>query len=304
MRQILACACLLLLLGCAKKTETGVSVDPAFARLVPSGATLLAGFRVDKIEATPLYQKYGGTLKLAALSEFSSRTGLDPSKDISSLLVAYDGKQSMAFARGHFSEAAIKRKLASYGARPTTYKGYTLFGTDRGVILFIKPDLAVAGSGDALQTFVDDRDRHDSGIPADLEDRLKALPTVDQVYVVSSTGIPLSAFPSRSDVQSALSNIVEFINGLTFGLAVDEGVHLSAQIDCISDAGAKRVDDAFRGAIGLARLATKDNQLDLLRLYDAVQVDQQQSSVRIHADISGDLFGKLLEAYPRLRDQQ
>lgn len=290
-----------MIFGCAKKTETGVFADPAFTRLVPPGTTLLAGFRLDKIKAAPLYRKYGSTLKLAPLTEFSLRTGLDPLKDLDSLLIAYNGNESIALVRGHFSEAELQPKLASLGAHGTPYKNHTLFGTDRDAVMFPRPGLAVAGSESSLQAFIDNRDHPDSGVPTDLETRLKSLPSDDQIYVVSSAGIPLSAFPSRSDVQSALSNIVGFINGLTAGLAIDEGVHLSAEIDCVSDAGAKRVNDALRGAIGLARLTTKDNQLDLLRLWDSVHVDQQESTVRLHADISGDLFGKLLEVFPELR---
>jgi hypothetical protein len=195
----------------------------------------------------------------------------------------------------------LEAKLTSGGATRTTYKTYTLIGGERDAAVFINSGLAVAGPKRELEGVLDSRDSSETGIPPDLQARLKSLPKEDQIYIVSSAGIPLSAFPARSDVQSSLSNIVGFINGLTAGLAVDDSVHLSAEINCISDAGAKRVNDALRGAIGLARLTTKDNELDLLRLYDSVHVDQQQSTVRIHADIAGDLLAKLIQAFPQLR---
>ncbi|HWF47528.1 MAG TPA: hypothetical protein VG168_11020, partial [Bryobacteraceae bacterium] len=250
MRQALICAALLMVLGCAKKSETGVFVDPAFPSLVPSDTTLLAGFRLDQIKTAPLYRKYAGEIDIAQLNEFSRRTGLDPLHDIGSVLIAYDGKESIAIARGHFSADQLTTKLAGIGASRTVYKKYMLIGSGRDAVMFIHEGLAVAGPESSLRSLIDIRDRSDTGIPQDLQTRLKSLPKDDQIYVVSSAGIPLSAFPSRSDVQSSLSNIVGFINGLTAGLAIDEGVHLSADIDCISDAGAKRVNDALRGAIG------------------------------------------------------
>jgi hypothetical protein len=294
---------MLLTLSCGKKNETGIFVDPAFPKLVPPSTTLLAGIRLDKIKTTPLYKKYGGNIDLTQLNEFSRRTGVDPLQDIWSLLIAYDGKQSIDMARGRFTAADLEPKLAGLGANRLPYKHYTLIGSERDAVVFINSGVAAAGPATGLRALIDRRDSSETGIPADLKSRLSTLPKDDQIYVVSSAGIPLSAFPSRSDVQSSLSNIVGFINGLTAGLAIDDGVHLSTEIDCISDAGCKRVNDALRGAIGLARLTTKDNELDLLRLYDSIHVDQQQSIVHIRADIAGDLIAKLIEAFPQLRSR-
>lgn len=303
MRGVLLCAAVLLSFSCGKKSETGVFVDPAFPALVPPDTTLLAGIRLDKIKTTPLYKKYGGNIDLTQLNEFSRRTGIDPLRDVWSVLVAFDGKESIAMARGRFTAAELEPKLAGLGASRLPYKHYTLIGSERDAALFINPGVAVAGPAPELRALIDGRANSETGVPSELKTRLSTLPKDDQVYVASSTGIPLSAFPARSDIQSSLSNIIGFINGLTAGLAIDEGVHLSAEIDCISDAGCKRVNDALRGAIGLARLTTKDNELDLLRLYDSIHVDQQQSIVRIRADIADDLVAKLIEALPQLRSR-
>jgi hypothetical protein len=44
----------------------------------------------------------------------------------------------------------------------------------------------------------------------------------------------------------------------------------------------------------MARLMTKDNDLAMLHLYDAVLVDQDQDTVRVHADLSPELSDQLL----------
>jgi hypothetical protein len=73
-------------------------------------------------------------------------------------------------------------------------------------------------------------------------------------------------------------------------------------LTCISDQGAQRVRDALRGGIGLARLTTKDNQLDLLRLYDSVHVDQENSVIHVRADFAPDLANKLFSYIPQMKN--
>ena len=106
----------------------------------------------------------------------------------------------------------------------------------------------------------------------------------------------------RSDIDSALSNIVGYVSGTAMGVGIDTGIHLQADLTCISDQGAQRVRDALRGGLGLARLTTKDNQLDLLRLYDAVHIDQENSLIHVRADLASDLANKLLSYIPQMKN--
>lgn len=84
-------------------------------------------------------------------------------------------------------------------------------------------------------------------------------------------------------------------------MGFDSGSHFKAEISCTSAEGAQRVHDALRGLIGLARLSTNDSELDLLRMWDAISVDQDQQVIRIHADLPEDLTDKLLAHLPSLR---
>jgi hypothetical protein len=110
-----------------------------------------------------------------------------------------------------------------------------------------------------------------------------------------SRGIPAELFPSRSEVQSALSNIVGYVTNITLGVGFDQGAHLTSDLTCISEQGAKRVNDALRGGIGFARLAVKDKEIDLLRLFDSVRIDQQKEQIHIQADLAPDLVEILLK---------
>jgi len=288
-------------LSCGRRATKGLTVDSAFERFIPPDTNVLAGVQIAKLASAPLYVSHKDQLDLAQFDAFSERTGLDPARDLSEILLAWNGKQAVAMARGKFSESKMRPKLASLGLRRTTYNKYTLFGDDKNSLVFIRDGLALAGSSQALRGLINRRDTAETGIPADLRQRLEAIPKNDQLWVVSTGGLPLTGVPMRSDIGSALSNIVGYVSSTATGVGIDTGIHLQADLTCISTEGAQRVRDALRGGIGLARLTTKDNQMDLLRLYDSVQVDQENSAIHVRASIAPDLADKVFSYLPNLR---
>ena len=47
----------------------------------------------------------------------------------------------------------------------------------------------------------------------------------------------------------------------------------------------------------MGRLMTRDDQMDMLRLYDAIQVTQDHDRVHVHADLSGEQMDKLVQQF-------
>ena len=125
-------------------------------------------------------------------------------------------------------------------------------------------------------------------------ERLRSFPKDDQLWILSRGGLPFADMAMRSEVQSALSNIVAYISGAMASLGFDSGVHLQADITCISPEGAKRVHDALRGGLGIARLSTKDNETSLLKMYDTVQIDMEATVVQVKAQLPAELADDLL----------
>jgi hypothetical protein len=289
-------------ISCNRLATKGVNVDSSFEPFIPADTKVLAGVQIAKLEATPLYNSHKEQLNLAQLQAFSERTGLDPTRDLSEMLITWDGKQSLLMARGHFSQSKVGPKLESLGARRTSYKDHSLFGDDRSSLVFLHEDLVVAGPSQSLRDVIDRLDKSPTGIPAELQQRLEIVPKADQIWAVSRGGLPVSGIPMRSEIDSALSNIVGFVSGTAMGIGIDSGIHLQADLTCISDQGAQRVRDALRGGIGLARLTTKDNQLDLLRLYDSIHVDQENSVIHVRADVAPDLANTVLSYIPQIRN--
>jgi hypothetical protein len=289
-------------LACGRLVTKGVVVDSSFEPFIPADTKVLAGVQVTKLQSAPLYTAHKDQLNFGQVQAFSERTGLDPTRDLSEILITWDGTHFLAMARGHFNQTKVGPKLESLGAHRRSYKKYTLFGDDNNSLVFMRDGLIVAGSLQALHDLIDRANKSEAGIPAELQQRLETIPKADQLWAVSRGGLPVNGIAMRSDIDSALSNIVGYVSGASIGLAIDTGIHFQADLACISDQGAQRVRDALRGGIGLARLTTKDNQLELLRLYDSIHVDQEKSAIHVRADVAPDLANRLFSYIPRMKN--
>lgn len=298
---ILACA-VFGVTGCGSRPQTGVQVDSALRRLVPSDTTVLAGVDVEKLEKTPLYRRYEGQLNQAGLDALTERFGIDPRRDVTAVLIAANANGRIALARGRFTQEQLESKFGSLGMRRAMYRGHALFGDARNSLTFAGEGVIAAGSMKAVRDLVDRVEAGQGGIPDGLQRRLAALPKDDTIWVVSDGGLPLMGIPLRQDVRSALSNIEGFVSGVTAGAVVNSGVDFQADFDCISNEGAQRVHDALRGGIGLARLTTNDNALDMLRLYDSIKVSKDNKQVHVRADLSADLTDKVLAHAPQVME--
>jgi hypothetical protein len=288
--------------SCGRTPARGVFIDPAFGPLIPPDTRMLAGLRLEKLRATPLYQKYASRLNSNTLAEFKARTGLDPQKDIWEMLLAMTPNDALVMVRGRFTVGELEPKLDPLGNRRTSYKGYTLIGDDRYAVVFMNPGVAVAGTSASLRALLDQRDHPSTKLPAPLAARVASLESDDQLWLVDDGGLPpVSLLTQRDDVQSLASNLVNYISGATMGVHVDDGIRYSGTLDCASAAGVKRVHDALKGMIGLARLTTKSNQTDMLRLYDAVEVTQSGQAVKIEMRIAPELVDGAVSAFSEVR---
>lgn len=295
-----------LLSGCSRKPAMGVFVDPAFGTLVGPDTKLLAGIRLDKIRETPVYKKLGGQLDLdRRLNLFSRRTGLDPRKDLWQVLVTSNGEDTLVMARGRFSTAGdMEPKLEALGSQRTSYKDYTLIGTPQTSVVFINAGVAVAGTQEALKHLIDHRAEY-KDIPPALLAQLATLPHEDQMWLADDGALSglRAAGPDTTGVRSMMSNFVASIRTTTVGVHFDEGAQMNGAVDCVSEQGARRVHDALKGVIGIARLNTRDDQMQMLRLYDAVQVNQSGSHVAVSAQVPPDLVEPLLKMLPSLKNK-
>jgi hypothetical protein len=298
---VLVVSAMVMAAGCGKTQERGARIDEAFRAAVSPDVQTLVSIQLEKLKASELYRRHEKELQLPQFNAMAERVGLDPRRDVSKLLVVWNTKHLLLLALGGFSTRQLEEKLTSGGARRVPYKSFTLFTRGNDSVAFPETGLAIVGSTAVAQSALDLRSARGGKIPPDLEARVAEIPANAQIWEVSRGGLPAANFPLRSDLASALSNITSFVDSTSFGVNFDSGSHLQARIICKSPEGAQRVHDAMRGLIGLARLATHDNELDLLRMWDAISISKEQQVIRVQADLSSDLTDKLIDQAASLR---
>ena len=287
--------------ACSKSQPTGASLDSAFRAGISADAQTIVSIKLDQLKATDLYRRHQQLLDLPQFNNLAERAGLDPRRDISSMCAIWDGKHLVLLAKGAFNSAQLEQKLIANGAQRVAYKNFFLLTHGTDSVAFPQSGFAVASSTASVQAELDLLSSNSGVIPEELQTRLTEVPSDSQIWEVSRGGLPGTGVALRSDLDSAISNFASSVVGTSFGLRFDSGSHLLSRVTCKSPEGAKRVTETMRGLIGFARLSTKDNELDMLRIWDAVSVSTDQQLVRIQADLPGDLSDKLINQLSTMR---
>jgi hypothetical protein len=290
--------------ACIHRQTTGIFIDPAFKPLIPPDTKYMAGVRLDKIRETPVYKRLDGRFDLdRRLDLFSERTGLDPRKDLWYVLAASNGTDTLVLARGRFTTGEMEPKLGSLGKTRTRYKDYTLIGTPDTSVVFINAGIAAAGTQTVLRRLIDHRSEW-MDVPRALAERLKTMPVEDQIWAVSDGGLPAGplAGTDTTGMKSMASNLLNDVKAGVAGVHVDQGIEFKANVECVSENGSRRVRDLVKGGVGLARLNTHDDQRELLKVFDTVNVKQNGDAVSIEAQVAPDLVDPLLSMATKIRD--
>jgi hypothetical protein len=240
------------------------------------------------VKTTELYQKLRAQKRFSELDELKNKTGFDPTRDVSELLLATNGKDSVTIARGRFAPADPT-------AQKSSYKGYTLNLHGNGAYALIDSGTAVAGTQPAVKAAIDQfKTGARSPSATALLARARALPPTAQIWAVSDSP---EAFASLIQSGSAgnFGKVFGQLDSLTFTADFSKGFYAVATGDCRTEQDAKTLGDAMRGLVSLGKMSVPQGQSDLLRLYDSVQVDQQQKSVKLIATVAPDLIDKLMQ---------
>ena len=296
--RVTALALVAILSGCKAPKPSPLHVDRALESLVPADTTFITGADIEGVRNTPVYQKWLGQLALPQLNDFTRQTGVDPRKDLSQILSCSNGKTAVLLARGTFKSRDLESKLVANGARKSEYKGHNLFGDDRWAVTFVNSSTAVAGSTPEVRAVVDQQAAKSQGLSPALRAKIDSIGASSQVWAAMVGGMQGLTFgvPGDSNLGSAM-RLMQGIDTATIGIDLRSGLDLKAEADCRTERDAKRINDAIRGLVGIGRLSTPDNQPDLLKLYDAVKVAQQQAHVQILAQVGSDLVDKFLDLW-------
>jgi hypothetical protein len=289
----------LFLAGCkSKQGARPLYIDPALMTLVPTDTIMLAGVRMDELQKTALYQKHFASRELPAVDDLVKKTGIDPRKDLWQVLVASTGKHTVIMARGKFSEMGMEPRIHIEGAERIPYKGTQLIGRTEGAIAFLNPTTAIAGKVDALMYIIDHRD--ETTVSPELKESLAMIPNGVQLWMVALGGQKASALgiPLEGNLAN-LGRIYSSLQRMMLSADLSRELHIQGRGIAATDQDANQLATALKGIIGLGRLNTPTDRNDLLRVYDAIKVEQKQRDVTLDAEIPEELIDKLLALFPK-----
>jgi len=287
--RILLVVSVLALFSCSRTSTPGIEVDAKLNPYILPNSKFVAGVDLDKIKQTDFFKRHQSQLDFPQLNQLPQEIGMDPRRDLSSFLMAWNGTDTLFLTRGTYSSDVLEKRLSSLAKTEKDGK-LTFYGDGKRDVVFLPKGIALIGSAPLLKSAV----KENGAVSEDLQMQLARLPKSAQVWEASSGIISPEQLAVRSDTASLLSNISGYINGTALGITLGEGVALDAHISCISEEGSTRVHDALRGLIGLARLSTKDNELDQLKIWDSIKVDKQAKEVHITADLPAALADKTI----------
>jgi len=292
---LFAALCCLALAACQPKQSASLHISPALEALVPSDTVVVLGIDLAALRDTAVYQKLITRVPLPQLDEFQKQTGLDPRKDLSEALLCSSGKTALLLVRGKFRVSDLEARFKSKGVTPSKYKGHALFGDDRAAIVLIDESTAAAGPPAQIHALID---RTASGLPPNLRQQLRTLPAGDQIYAALTGGIerlnlPLPREGNLGNVLQALRSV----DSAALGLNLTHGIDGLAEVNCTTERDARFIHDMLRGLIGFGRLNTRDDQPEMLKLYDAIQVTQQQQQAKVTANVPQELADRFLDLW-------
>lgn len=284
------------LTSCSSRPATSGHVDGAFEAYVPANAVFLSGADIGKIRQTEIFQLMVDAASNSGLASFSTVTGLDPRKDLASFISWSDGEKAVTLARGNFNESQFAARLNARGLKHVTYKGANLYGNGSDSVVFLDSSLVAAGRTASIHSMLD---RYDPArrLPLALAAQLKNIPENSEVWAVFIGGIGHLGAGAPSGNLAGLMQSLGGISSGSVGLEVTSGLDLQARLNCQSSDAARRVDQAARGFIGLGRLATAGKQPDLGRVFDAIQIRQDQTIVNVTANLPKDQAAKFLDIW-------
>lgn len=275
-------------------------MDAALAPLLPADTVLLAGLRLDKLQKTPFFGRYvSGEQGLRFFREFQQKTGLDPRQDLWELAFAVSPRSQIVLARGKFGgQFGLEPRIELPGMTRMNHKGYSILAAKDGGVLFVNTGVAVLGKVESLKQVVDGRDRSGTAqTPAALA-LVEKIPAKAHFWVVSAQ---LGAMMPQEKAEGMAGNFLRMgqsASEFTMWSDLGQGVDLEANLTYPDEAMASQVRDALKALLGILRLKTPSDQVELLQVYTNVFPTSEGPHVKVTAKTPFALIDQVVRRLP------
>jgi hypothetical protein len=285
---------------------------PPEALALPADSSVVMGFDVRALTGSQFYAKFGGEGepgRVDALAEIERKTGLNPERDIDSVVVAIranatqppsDGvrkrgpENALVFVTGRFDAARLEASIPDAGkATKERRDGVTIYreatGKSNGAVALLDAGILVAGDSASVETFLSNRSTghgiRDSAL------LVSQLETIEPGSTFWAVGGPSVLSRVTSEVGGAAANLPAVKQVVAYG-HLDPEVGMTATAEAADAKSATKIADVLRGFSAMLSLQSGQRP-ELQQVADSISVATEDDKVHIKATITHELIESL-----------
>lgn len=319
-RRLIAAAAAVSVLGVGLAFSTrltgtaraAVGPIPPEALALPADSSVVMGFDVRALTASQFYAKFGGEGepgRVEALAEIERKTGLNPARDIDSVVVAIGAKaleprtagdqkhqaeNALVFVTGRFDAARLESSLPEAGkASKERRDGVTIYreatGKSNGAVALLDAGILVAGDGASVETFLANR-ATGHGI-RDSQALVAQLESIEPGSTFWAVGGPSVLSRVTSEVGGPAANLPAIKKIVAYG-HLDPEVGMTATAEAADAKSATKIADVLRGFSAMLSLQA-GQKAELAQIADSISVATEDDKVHVKATITHELIDSL-----------
>lgn len=281
--------------------RAAVGPIPAEALALPADSAMVMGFDVRALTSSQFYAKFGGEGepgRVEALAEIERKTGLNPERDIDSVVVAIRANAqeaaSLLFVTGRFDAARLEASIPAGGkASKDRRDGVTIYreatGRSNGAVALLDAGVLVAGDATSVETFLANRGTG-HGI-RDSRELVAMLETIEPGSTFWAVGGPSVLSRMTSGVGGPAANLPSVKQVVAYG-HLDPEVGMTATAEATDAKSAAKIADVVRGFSAMLSLQA-GQKAELAQIADSISVATEDDKVHVKATITHELIASL-----------
>jgi hypothetical protein len=282
--------------------RAAVGPVPAEGLVLPADARFVMGVDVKRLTASPFYKKQAA-LRPDAFRDLEARTGVDPERDVETLLVAGVAQdQGLALFVGNFDRARLARTIETEKKGQVTWKdvqGTTVYlfhegQKGAGAAAFLDDRRLVVGSAAAVEVAVAAKVQGGVGLKANaaISALLERVKPGSTFWMVGDQTL-LSNLPKSVPMGGGESNVtLPALKSLVVTGDLDPVVSVAITGDATDEASAKSLADVVRGFVAIMSMQGGQKP-ELKQLASAVSVTTEANHVQLNARVPYELIDAL-----------
>lgn len=281
---------------------------PPEALALPADSSVLMGFDVHALTASDFYAKFGKEGEpghVEALAELEKKTGLNPARDIDSVVIAmkaapttdktkHGPESAIVFVTGRFDAARLESTIPESGrATKERRDGVTIYreatGKSNGAVALLDAGILVAGDAASVEAFLANR-QSGHGV-RDSKELVSLLESVEPGSTFWAVGGPSVLSRATAGVGGPAANLPSVKQVVAYG-HLDPEVGVTATAEAADAKSATKIADVLRGFSAMLSLQA-GQKAELAQIADSISVATEDDKVHVKATITHELLNSL-----------